>query len=161
MNAIQEFAGRLEMIFSANSRRTVNYLAESLIRTQQTGSTAITVGALLAGCCAVFPCHRGTHVTGFVVDSKSRPVANASVALFGSHVLTGEKGCFTFNLADGLPFQLVVTSPGHKSIASDVQYGFFQVDVALSPNEATAPSEITWRELTESKFTSASENCSQ
>ncbi len=129
------------------------------MRTLRMGAIALTAATLLAGCCAFFPCHRGTHVTGAVLDDMSRPVANASVTLFGSQMLTGENGCFAFNLADGLPFQLVVTSPGHKSVASDVQYGFFQVDVALSPNEATAPSKITWRELTDSKFKSSSENC--
>ena len=131
------------------------------MRTLRMGATALTTAVLLAGCCAIFPCHRGTHVTGFVTDANMRPVARASVSLFGSQVLTGKNGCFAFNLADGLPFQLVVASSGQKSVASDVQYGFLEVNVALSPNEATAPSKITWREIAESKFKSASETCSK
>lgn len=131
------------------------------MRALRMGATALTTAVLFGGCCALVPCHRGTHVTGFVIDSNMRPVANASVTLFGSQVLTGENGCFAFNLADGLPFQLVVASPGQKSVASDVQYGFFEVNVALSSNEASAPSKITWREVAESKFKSASETCSK
>lgn len=131
------------------------------MRALRMGLTALTTAVLLSGCCALVPCHRGTHVTGFVIDASMRPVANASVTLFGSRVLTGENGCFSFNLADRLPFQLVVASPGQKSVESDVQYGFFEVNVALSPNETTAPSKITWREVAESKFKSASEACSK
>ena len=101
------------------------------------------------------PCHPGTRAFGFVTDMKGEPIENATVSLYGSEQITKSKGCFNFNLADGLPFTFTATAVGYKPIEVPSKPGHYIIKVKLAPVNSNNSSEAIWKEISSEEYSKA------
>lgn len=115
-------------------------------------STIIVLSCLISGCCALFPCHYGTRISGVVVSASGAPIEGAVVRLYGTEKKSATNGCFVFNLASALPFELEAKAPGYKVYKGEVKFGFYSVTVTLVPDGSVNSSTATWREISEQEF---------
>lgn len=102
---------------------------------------------LIGGCCALVPCHPGSNLIGHVTDLNGRPIDGAIVTLYNSETVTDTAGCFQFELADALPFELTASAPNYKSIKVERKVGFYQISIQMAPQESSRPSKISWNKL--------------
>ena len=86
----------------------------------------------------------GTEVVGYVKDINGKPIINATVTLYGSPVKTDAHGCFYFNKADALPFELAATASGYNPVKAEAQWGKFKVRVTLARDKQNEQSTIIW-----------------
>jgi len=100
----------------------------------------------MSGCCMFAPCHRGTELIGYVKDTNEKPIKNAKVTLYGYSVETNSNGCFYFNEADALPFELSIEAIGYTPVTSKAKWGKFIVKVVLSPESKGQASKVIWEE---------------
>lgn len=119
---------------------------------------ALLAAALLSGCCMFFPCHPGLWAYGKVTEAGTgKPIVGASVSVFGTTLTTSAGGCFKLQLADALPFEFTVNSPGDKPAVSTPPRGHFRVSVEMAPEGSESASVISWTPTNEQSFISASD----
>lgn len=113
----------------------------------------------LSGCWYFVPMHPGSWVSGVVQDANGVPLANATVSLYGRFAKTGADGCFTFQLANALPFTMTGSAPGYQTYTGGVKYGWYRVVMTLQPERSGAASQISWVKQDEEAFEAAARRC--
>lgn len=110
--------------------------------------------ALLSGCCAFVPCHPGTWLVGTVQTLDERPIANATVTLYGKSETVNSSGCFNMHLADAMPFTFTVSAEGYKKAETKAMAGFYKVRAKLAPSESPLTSQVEWLPISEADYRS-------
>ena len=72
--------------------------------------------------------------------------------LYGYQSITNANGCFAFNVADALPFELSASAEGYKSITVPSKEGFFIVNVNLALAISIKSSEVEWKEISSNEY---------
>ena len=106
----------------------------------------------LSACCTFVPCHPATHAIGYVNNENGKPIEGATVTLYGYQSITNANGCFAFNVADALPFELSASAEGYKSITVPSKEGFFIVNVNLALAISIKSSEVEWKEISSNEY---------
>lgn len=109
----------------------------------------------LSGCCMFVPCHPATHAVGYVNDENGKPIEGATITLYGYKSITKSNGCFAFDVADALPFELSASAEGFKSITVPSKAGFFIISVNLASVTTSKPSEVKWKEVNSNEYRNA------
>ena len=107
---------------------------------------------VLAGCCALLPCHPATALVGAVAASNGAPIAKSRVVLYGINVRTNAKGCFKARLRDALPFTFVVAAEGYKTIEMKAKPGFYRAKVSLAPLQSSEASRAEWLAISSGEY---------
>ena len=110
----------------------------------------------LAGCCAFAPCHPATSLVGAVQDVEGRPIAYASVTIYGTTSSTDAKGCFNVHIAHALPFTFSVAAKGYKASEVEAKAGFYRVIAKLAPTQSLDQSHIEWVAMSPTEYSSFS-----
>lgn len=100
------------------------------------------------------PCHPATRTVGYVNDENGKPIEGAIVNLYGYKSITNANGCFAFNVADALPFELSARAEGFKSITVPSKAGHFVISINLASVSSIKPSEVEWREISSNEYKS-------
>ena len=98
------------------------------------------------------PCHPATRAVGYVYNENGKPIEGATITLYGYKSITNANGCFSFDVADALPFELSASAEGFKSITVPSKAGFFLVNVNLASATSTKPSEVEWKEISSNEY---------
>lgn len=80
------------------------------------------------------------------------PVKGVVVTLYGQKLITNPNGCFAFDVADALPFELSASAPGFKNVAVPSKAGFFVIYISLAPVDSTEASEVRWEEISSREY---------
>lgn len=109
----------------------------------------------LSACCAFAACHPATRAVGYVNDENGKPIEGVTVTLYGYKRITNANGCFAFNVADALPFELSADAEGFKSITVPSKAGFFVISVNLASVGSSEASEVKWKEINSNEYRKA------
>ena len=103
---------------------------------------ATILGASLSGCCSFVPCHPAITVAGRVTAVSGEPISGAVVNLHGMTDVSDDNGCFLFNGADALPFEMLIRAQGFEPLRVDIEAGSYQALVVLVAPNTGRDSEV-------------------
>jgi len=103
---------------------------------------AIASGASMSACCSFVPCHPAITVAGRVTAISGEPIAGAVINLHGMTDTSDVNGCFLFNGADALPFEMLIRAQGFEPLRVDVEAGSYQALVVLVAPNTGRDSEV-------------------
>ena len=112
----------------------------------------------LSGCCMFVPCHPETRTVGYVSDENGKPIEGATIRLYGYKSITNSNGCFAFDVADALPFELSASAEGFKSITVPSKAGYFIISINLASASSNNSSVVEWKEISSNEYRST-KNC--
>ena len=128
----------------AAARRSTAALGARATMIEARHMGGIFIGLFLTGCCAFAPCHPGSDVSGRVVSSLGTPVVGAAISLYSRSTTADASGCFKLGGPDALPFELLVSALGFKTLHVASGRGQYYLTVTLVPTEGDAQSTVEW-----------------
>jgi hypothetical protein len=93
-----------------------------------------------------------------VQSSKGSPIEDATVSLYGTSQAAGKGGCFSFHLANALPFTLSATAKGYMPVECEAKYGTYRVTLILEPVGSGVPSKAIWRKVSRGEYERETKN---